>query len=222
MRHRNYAYVLVALVAVVTLIGGAFNDVTARGRVLDESTGDPIAGAQVVYGIRIVLTDADGSYVLDHLPRGARFSIQPRGYDPATADASTTEVRLHPFALTLQVNERDSGDPPKPVAKPEIRQGDTRVGGPGTDSGSVVAAPYPQIGSQLLVCAPDHDTLTIEARGGAATPRVVLLTRGVQGCPPLPTPSPTPSPSGSLSPSGSPAPTASPSPSATPSPTASP
>ena len=224
MRHRNYAYVLVVLVAAVTLIGGALNDVTARGRVLDESTGDPIAGAQVVYGIRVVLTDADGNYVLDHLPRGARFSIQPRGYDPATGDTSTTEVKLHPFALSLQVNERDSGDPPKPVAKPEIRQGDTRVGGPGTDDGSVVAAPYPQIGSQLLVCAPDHDTLTIEARGGAATPRVVQLTRGVQGCPPLPTPSPTsaPSPSGSPAPSASPAASASPSPTATPSPTASP
>jgi hypothetical protein len=218
MRHRNYAYVLVALVAVVTLIGGAFNDVSANGRVIDESTGDPVSGAQVIYGIRIVLTDADGRYVLDHLPRGAKYSIQSRGYDPASGDTSTTAVTLHPFALSLQVNERDSSDPPKPVAKPEIRQGDARVGGPGTDSGSVVAAPYPQIGSQLLVCAPDHETLTIEARGGAATPRVVLLTRGVQGCPPLPTPSPTPAPS----PSGNPAPSASPSATATPSPTASP
>ncbi|HEV2011939.1 MAG TPA: carboxypeptidase-like regulatory domain-containing protein [Candidatus Limnocylindria bacterium] len=220
MRHRNYVYVLVLLVAVVTLIGGAFNDVSARGRALDESTGDPVVGAQVIYGIRVALTGADGTFVLDHLPRGAKFSIQSRGYDPATGDTSTTEVTLHPFALSLQVNEQGSGDPPKPVAKPEIRQGDTRVGGPGTDTGSVVAAPYPQIGSQLLVCAADHDTATIEARGGAATPRVVVLAKGTQGCPPLPTPSPTPAPS--PSPSGSPAPSASPTPTPSPSPSKTP
>ena len=218
MRHRSYAYVLVALVAVVTLIGGAFNDVAARGRVIDESTGEPVAGAQVIYGIRIALTDADGRYVLDHLPRGAKYSIQSRGYDPNAGDTSTTEVILHPFALALQVNEPDSGDPPKPVAKPEIRQGASRVGGPGTDTGSVVAAPYPQIGSQLLVCAADHDALSIEARGGAATPRVVLLPKGTQGCPALPSPSPSPAPPGSPAPSGSAAPSASPAPTPTPSP----
>jgi len=216
MQHRSYVYLLVLLVPAVALIGGWLNDTTASGRITDGSTGDPIAGAQIIYGIRIVLTDADGRYVLDHLPRGSRYSIQSRGYDPASGDSSTTEVVLHPFALSLQVNEYDSGDPPKPVAKPEIRLGDTRVGGPGTDNGSVVAAPYPQIGAKLLVCAPDHDTLNIEARGGAATPRVVALTRGVQGCPPLPTPSPTPAPSGSPAPGASPSPTATPSPSTSP------
>jgi hypothetical protein len=220
MRHRNYVYVLVLLVAGVTLIGGAFNDVSAHGRVLDESSGDPVAGAQAIYGIRVALTDANGNYVLDHLPRGARYAIQSRGYDPGSGDTSTTEVKLHPFALALQVNEKDSGDPASPVPKPEIRQGDTRVGGPGTDTGSVVAAPYPDIGSQLLVCAPDHDTATIAARGGAATPLVVVLAKGTQGCPALPTPSPTPtpsaSPSASPSSSASPTPTPSPSPSKTP------
>src|SRR6266545_1994759 len=141
MRHRNYVYLLVLLVPLLTLVGGWLNDSSARGRVTDESTGDPVAGAQVIYGIRIVLTDADGRYVFEHLPRGARYSIQARGYDPSSGDATTTDVVLHPFALSLQVNERDSGDPAKPVAKPEIRLGDTRVGGPGTESGSVVAAP---------------------------------------------------------------------------------
>lgn len=220
MRHRSYVYVLVLLVAVATLIGGAFNDVSARGRVLDESTGDPVVGAPVSYGIRVVLTGADGTFVLDHLPRGARFSIQSRGYDPAAGDTSTTEVQLHPFALSLQVNEQDSGDPPKPVAKPEIRQGDTRVGGPGTDGGSVLAVPYPQVGSPVLVCAPDHDSTTIDARGGAAIPRVVVLAKGTQGCPALPTPSPTPAPS--PSPSGSPVPSGTPSPSGSPAPSTSP
>jgi len=43
-------------------------------------------------------------------------------------------VTLHPFALSIQVNEVDSGDPPKAVTKAEIRQGDARLGGPGTDS----------------------------------------------------------------------------------------
>ena len=154
MRHRHYVFLLVALVAVITVIGGLFNDVTARGRVLDESSGDPLAHVQVTYGIRSVFTDTDGMYVLDHLPRGAKFSIQSRGYDPVSADPATAEVKLHPFAMSLQVNEKDSGAPAAGVAKPEIRQGDARLGGPGTDNGSVVAAPYPQISSSLLICAP--------------------------------------------------------------------
>lgn len=220
MRHRNYVYLLVLLVPVLALIGGLFNDTSAHGRILDETTGEGVAGVQVIYGIRVVLTAADGTYTVDHLPRAARLAIQTRGYDPATADVTTSEVKLHPFAMSLQVNEADSGASPKPVAKAEIRQGDTRVGGPGTDAGSVVAAPYPAVGSSLLICAPDHDTLTIEARGGAATPRVVALTRGVQGCPPLPSPSPTPTPL----PTASSAPTVSPTPppAPTPSPTKSP
>ena len=216
MRHRNYVYLLVLLVPAVTLIGGWLNDTTARGRVLDESSGDPVAQAPVTYGIRSVLTDTDGVYVLEHLPRGSKILIHPRGYDPLSADAATAEVKLHPFAMALQVNEKDSGDPPKGVAKPEIRQGDARLGGPGTDSGSIVAAPYPQVGSQLLICAPDHDTATIPARGGGAIPVVVTLAKGTQGCPALPTPAPTPAPSGAPLPSGSAVPSPSPSPSKSP------
>jgi len=220
MRHRNYVYLLVLLVPVLALIGGWFNDVTARGRVVDESSGDPIAGAQVIYGIRVQLTGVDGTYTVEHLPRGARLVIQDRGYDPGNVDATATgDVSLHPFSMSLQVNEAGTEASPKPVPSAEIRKGDTRVGGPGTDTGSVVAAPYPEIGSQLLVCAPNHDTLTIEARGGAATPRVVALPTGTAGCPPLPTPSPAPSPSPTSAPSATPSPTApapSPSPSASP------
>jgi hypothetical protein len=207
MRHRSYVYLLVLLIPAVTLVGGWLNDTTAHGRILDESTLDPVAGVQVIYGIRVTLTGADGTYTVEHLPRGARLAIQARGYDPAAADPTTVELKLHPFSLSLQVNEADSGDPPKGVAKPEIRLGTTRVGGPGTDGGSVVAVPYPPIGNSLIVCAPDHNTATIDARGGAATPRVVTLTKGTQGCPPLPTPAPSPS----SSPAGTPLPTATPS-----------
>ncbi|MHB8632218.1 MAG: carboxypeptidase-like regulatory domain-containing protein [Candidatus Limnocylindria bacterium] len=216
MRHRSYVYLLVLLIPAVTLIGGWLNDVTARGRILDESTGDPIAGAQVLYGIRVIRTNPDGTYVIEHLPRGAQLAVQAHGYDPGAAGPTTAEVKLHPFSLSLQVNEVDSGDPPKGVPKAEIRSGLTRVGGPGTDNGSVVAAPYPQIGAPLVVCAPGHDRVTIDARGGAATPRVVALTRGSQGCPPLPTPSPSPSPSGSPVPGASPSPAPTPSPSTSP------
>src|SRR5258708_10745538 len=161
MRHRNYVYLLVLLIPAVTLVGGWLNDATAQGRVLDESTGDPVVGAQVIYGIRVTLTNADGTYTVEHLPRTARLAIQSRGYDPGTADLTTSQEKLHPFSLSLQVNEAHSGDPPKGIAKPPIRNRETRVGRPGTDKGSVVAAPYPPIGPAPLVGPPAPDTATI-------------------------------------------------------------
>src|SRR5947209_2961374 len=123
MRHRNYVYLLVLLVPAVALIGGWLNDATASGRVTDESTGDPVAGAQVIYGIRIVLTDADGRYVLEHLPRGSRYSIQSRGYDPGTGDASRRVphprgpgLPAAPDAVTHTRTVRQSGARCEPIA----------------------------------------------------------------------------------------------------------
>src|SRR5258708_30262205 len=145
MRHRNYVYLLVLLIPAVTLVGGWLNDATAQGRVLDESTGDPVVGAQVIYGIRVTLTNADGTYTVEHLPRTARLAIQSRGYNPGTADLTTSGVKLHPFSLSLQVNEANSGDPPKRPANPEIRSGATRAGGPATENAAGLAPPAPPI-----------------------------------------------------------------------------
>src|SRR5258708_11519460 len=115
MRHRNYVYLLVLLSPADTLVGGWLNDATAQGRVLDESTGDPVVGAQVIYGIRGTLTNADGTYTVEHLPRTARLAIQSRGYDPRTADLTTSEVQLHPSSPSLHRNEPNSRRPPTGV-----------------------------------------------------------------------------------------------------------
>ncbi|MFN2521048.1 MAG: hypothetical protein ABR525_08395 [Candidatus Limnocylindria bacterium] len=202
VKHR-YAIALPFLVlAIATLAGGAFNSVEARGRVVDGTTGAPLPGIEVTYGTRIVKADADGNYVVNNLPRGARVSAQIGGYGKGSAGPDDAEIRLQPVSLTLQVNDAETK---QGVKGPEVRfPGSQSV--KGTDTGSIAVIPYPPTDTPILVCAEGYDTATYPARGVTGA---VELKKGSAGCPPLPTPSPPTAPS----PSGSPA-----APSATPSP----
>ena len=224
LRHRHFVYLPFVLLLLGTLLGGQLNRVDARGVVVDMSTGDPVADVPISFGIRQTVSDAQGRYELLNLPRGARVTARPRfSYSAQTVDAEATRIELPPVTLNLQVNQKGTGDPtaaPSPipavgVKKPQVRQGD-KVLGSGTDTGSVVVVPYPEVGSKMLVCADGYTSLEIEARG---TLRTIELELGGTGCPPLPSPSPTASPSWlpSASPIGSPSgsPGGSPSPSGT-------
>ena len=209
-KHRYAIAIPFLVIALVTLVGGAFNSVEARGRVIDATTGAPLPGIEVTYGSRIVVAAADGSYVVPNLPRGARVSAQTSGYGKASAGPEDAELRLQPVSLTLQVNDADTK---QGVKEPEVRfPGSQSV--KGTDTGSVAVIPYPPVDTPILVCAEGYDTGTYPARGITAT---VELKKGAAGCPPLPTPSPPPSPSPSPAPSSSASPAA---PSPTPSPSA--
>lgn len=215
LRHRHLVYLPFALLLLGTVVIGLFNSVDARGIVVDMSTGDPVVDIPVKYGNRSTVTDAQGHYELLNLPRGARVTVVPRfSYSQQSAPAEATKIELPPITLNLQVNQKGTGNPtasppvlPLGVKNPQVRQ-NNKVLGTGTETGSVVVVPYPEIGSKLLVCGEGYTPLEIEARG---TTKTVELEFGGSGCPPLPSPSPSRSPS----PSGS-APSPSPSPSATP------
>jgi hypothetical protein len=95
-----------------------------------------------------------------------------------------------------------------------VRLGEKEIGS-GTDSGSVVAFPYPEKGQRVLICAAGYDSREIEPKG--VTMEIFLKKNPDNpGCPPLPTPSPAPGVTPSASPSPSASPTASPSPTTTP------
>lgn len=221
MRFRYLVFLPFAVFFFGTWLGGYFlNTVDMQAVVVDSSTGQPVKGVPVTFGARQTTTDADGRFVLHNLPRDGRVVVSPRfSYADKTVSTGATRVELTPITLNLQVNEKGTGNPtasppilPKGVDKPQVRQND-KVLGTGTDTGSVVVVPYPEIGSKLLVCAQGYTSTEIEARGVQQT---VDLEFGGAGCPPLPSPSPSGSPRPTASPSGSPAPTPSPSPSATP------
>ncbi len=208
LRHRHLVYLPFAVLLVGTIALGQLNSVDARGVAVDMSTGEPVKDVPIVFGSRQTVTDAEGRYELLSLPRGARVTARPRfSYSQQSVPAEATRIELPPITLNLQVNEKGT-EPPKGVGKPEVRQND-KVLGTGTDTGSVVVVPYPEIGSKLLVCAAGYRSLEIEARG---TIRTIELEFGGAGCPALPSPSPSPG----ASPSGSPAPSPTASPTATP------
>ena len=212
MRFRYLVFVPFLVLLFGTWLGGYFlNTTEAHGIVVDSSTGQPVKDVDVAFGQRKDVTDENGAYDLVDLPRGARISISPRfSYADQSVDTDATKVELVPTTLSLTVIEKNVV-PDQPVKSAEVRQNDKLLAS-GTDTGAVVIAPYPQVGSKILVCAPDHQSTEVEARGTQLT---VGLVSGGTGCPPLPSPSPSGSPSASPGASGSPAPAPSPSPTPT-------
>ncbi len=192
-RHRYALVVPFALLALVTLLGGAVNTVDARGRVIDDTSGEPIAGVAVSYGSRSALTDADGAYLIASLPRGARLTAQKPGYSRLTVQAEAGELRLSPLSIAFTVKDEATG---KGIPQPEARQRERQLG-KGSDSGALIVGPYPLRDAPVLICATSFESKEVTPKGATMD---VLLKAGGTGCPPLPTPPPTPAPS----PSGSP------------------
>lgn len=189
------------LVALIAVTGGRINSVDARGRVLDDTDGSPIVGISVSVGARSTVTDADGAYFLPNLPRNARLTAQKAGYSRVTAPPDATVIRLVPLTITFEVKDEATG---KGIDTPEARQpADVRVG-QGSASGEMVVGPYPARDRPVIICAKDHESKEVFAKGVLMD---VLLRAGGTGCPPLPAsppPAQVPSPSPSVPPKPSP------------------
>ena len=214
VRHRNLVWLPFVVFFVATVIGGWLNTIDMRGRVVDDFSEDGIANATVTHGIRSAVTASDGSFDLGDVPKTSRVQVDAQGYLRTGANTTQQDIRLTPLAITVVVKE--AGVAPDKLIAADIRneKGDT-VLGKTTDGSNTVVSPYPDKGSNLMICAPDHERKIVPAKGVRL---IVELGPGTEGCPPLPSPSPTAAPSGSpgASPSGSAAPSPSPSPTATP------
>jgi hypothetical protein len=213
MRHAH-RWVLAApflVLLIATAVGGQLNSVDARGRVVDDSTGLPVAGVGISYGQnRGAVSGDDGTYLLANLPRGARLKTNKPGYLPQTPAADVTEIRLVPGSLSLQVNEEGTMD--ERVPSYEVRQGDKVLAKCASNPCGQLTIDLTTggiVGQKALVCAPAHESKEIELKG--VTLVMTLQPKEGSACPPLPTPSPSPVPSPSPSvPPASPSPTASP------------
>jgi hypothetical protein len=202
-KHAVYLPLLVLFLG--TLIGGQLNRVDARGRIIDDTTDLPIPDVTVSLGSRATVTDADGRYQLDNLPRGSRLDTNHRYYGRHPVSPEQTELRIVPLTVTLHVHDAYTS---KGVDTPEARQPDDTQIGKGTVSGEMVIGPYPPTGSQILICAKNYQPQRLVPRGPEMT--VELTPSAGTDCPPLKVP-PSPSPSPSALPSGSVAPSAAPS-----------
>ena len=201
MRHKYFVPIPFVLLLVVTVVGGWLNTVDARGRVIDDSTGLPVAGVSISYGAnRGTVSGDDGSYVLANLPRGARIRTRMPGYQPANADAAA-DIRIVPGSLTLQVNEEGTTDARVPAV--EVRQGDKVLTKCSADPcGQLVITTVDIVGQTALVCAPGHASKEIGLKG--VTLVMTLAKQDGGACPPLPSPSPSPTPVPTATPSPSP------------------
>lgn len=80
------------------------------GRVLDEVTGRPVAGAMVEGGAAEAVTDADGRFSLDLAPGGVALAAARDGYAPVRG-----ALRLAPDRRTgvlVLLSPRGATDPP--------------------------------------------------------------------------------------------------------------
>ena len=185
----------------VLILGGLLNRVDAHGRFVDDTTGKGVPDVSVTFGSRSTVTDADGRYVIDNLPRGSNLLLQHRYYGRNSVSADLAEYRLTPLTITFEVKDSATG---KGVDTPEARQpADTQVG-KGTTTGEMVVAPYPKRDVPLLICAKNYKPIEVTPKGNLQD--VDLTFAEGQSCPPLKTPAPTPVPSTTPGPSGSAAP----------------
>lgn len=204
-RHRYALALPFLLLALVTVAGGLLNGVNARGRLIDDFTGEPVTRGLIKHGARQFDAEPDGSYAVDGVPRTNRLRVEAQGYLITSAPPQGGDVRLTPLSITVQVNAL--GDPPQGISGAQIRQ-DTRVLGTVNPSGNTVITPHPGRDVKLLVCAKDFASQEVTARGVAMT--IDLISQPGADCPPLPSPSPSPSPApspASTAAPGSPSPT---------------
>ena len=203
--HRRALIAPFVLFGLLTLIGGQLNRVDARGRIIDDTSGSPIPDVIVSFGSRSTLTDANGDYALDNLPRGARLDTQNRYYGRHAVSPEQSELRIEPLTITFEVHDATSD---KGVDAPEARQPDDTQIGKGTSSGEMVVGPYPDRSKPVLICAKDYAPTQVTPQGYLMT--VKLSAQAGASCPPLKSPPPAQNPSPPPAPSSSGAPLGSP------------
>lgn len=221
LRHRHLLAAPFVVILLLTLVGGIFNSMDARGRVVDDITDKPIAGARLVHGQRQVTSNEQGEYVFTNVPRTSKLEVRPpSGYQLTTVLTTVDEIRLNPLSLTIyafdEAKTLETGPVPNPQARPLAND---KILGTGNEFGQIIVAPHPgreEAGalSRILVCGEGFEPKEVGVEGVLIQ---VGLKAGGTGCPPLPTPTPDPN----ATPSPSPAPTASPA-EATPAPTPAP
>ena len=211
--HRRALALPFLILLLGTVVGGQLNRVDARGRIIDETNDQPVPDVTVSFGARAVVTDRDGRYEIDNLPRGARLDTQQRYYGRHPVAAEATELRIAPLTITFEVHDKTSD---KGIDTPEARQPEDTQIGKGTSSGEMVVGPYPDRSRPVLICAKDYASESVTPAGYLMT--VTLSAQAGASCPPLKSPPPAPAPS----PSGSPGASPSSAPSATPPPSGSP
>ena len=226
-RYQRHRYALVLpfiLLALVMLVGGLANGVTAAGRLIDDYTSDPVKDGELTMGRRKAWSAEDGTFVMESVPRTTSIRVDAGGYFRTHAPPEGGDVRLAPNSITVQVNV-EGAEPVVGVPAAQIRQ-ETRVLATANSTGGANVAPHPGRNAKVTICAKGYRTKEVTVSGVTL---VVTLPRDETGdCAPLPTPTPNPnvtpipSPGVSPSPGASPLPAASPSPGASPSPSPSP
>lgn len=92
-----------------------------RGKVLDQQTLEPLAGASIKYGTGGTVTDADGAWSLEKNKTAARLEVSYVGYASMTYEVSDTvtylTLLLAPQEMLLQTATVTSGKYERPLGE---------------------------------------------------------------------------------------------------------
>lgn len=202
LQHRHVVAGSLALLLLVTLIGGMVNGSDARGYVVDDLTDRGVKDARLQHGTRTVATDENGEFIFPNLPRTSQLQINASGYLPTKAPTTADEIRLSPQSVTIQVSEEGAAEETR-VKNPQARQG-TKILSTGNESGQITISPHPGKDAVVVICAEGYESRELKVEGVRVQ---TTLKKGGTGCPPIPTPTPAPRASPSPSPAASPTPT---------------
>lgn len=149
---------------------------TVAGRLIDETTGRPIAGAKVAIEssngdeLQSVTTDADGRYRLNNVPRDARIRIEAGDYgnrEERIGDRTTIDLALRVSVVSGTVVDEQG----KPIRGATVRAGEaratTRKDGSfrltgATDAGEVVVAASGYVDGRAPISADRKVSVTLQ------------------------------------------------------------
>ena len=117
--YRRPAVILPLALVVLAAVGAALfvvlspSQITARGRVIDRLTGQPVAAASVHGGGKSATANARGKFQVTGIAAGTVLRVRARYYAPARVRAAQTPVtvRLAPVPVPVTVTSALTGKP---------------------------------------------------------------------------------------------------------------
>lgn len=145
------------LLGLVTVLWSVSNRAeTIELTVLSSSSGEPIAGANVTLGDRVLVASDEGSVTFERPDEPVTLEVTAEGYIPVTGEVTSStaleqQVMLRPSTLIGRVTDEDTGEPLEGVSISVLNQaGETVANASTDDSGGYRLTDIPDTASVVV------------------------------------------------------------------------